>query len=123
MPICPKSPSLVSEPIEENLGGHPNSTREALPPVKVYGRSKARKLGSHAESDLGKRALEFRKAAGIGKKGNVAVIEYELNGQTLIKEFHTVGKGGRHSGLGKGDWEKDWEKVSGTDIDVRLPFW
>ena len=66
-------------------------------PKRVFGLSKATKLGSYADSDLAQRALDFRKASGIRRKGNVAVIEYELNGQKFIKEFHTVGEGNRHS--------------------------
>ena len=66
-------------------------------PVKLFGQSKAAKLGGYADSDLAQRALEFRKKSGIGRNGNVAVFEYELNGQRYIKEVHTVGQGGRHS--------------------------
>ncbi len=66
-------------------------------PGSVVGLSKARQIASYSDTDLSRFALDFRKSERIGRKGNVVVIEYELNGVTQpLKAFHTVGGGRKH---------------------------
>jgi hypothetical protein len=63
----------------------------------VVGLSRARQIASYADSDLARAALHHRRTTGIGRSGNVVVIEYELNGTRHIRAFDSVGRGGRHS--------------------------
>ncbi len=86
------------EDVEEvRLGRTPSGSKAAGAPGKLFGLSKARQIGSYAESDLSRFALDFRKTARIGRKGNVVVVEYELNGvKQPLKAFSTVGARGSH---------------------------
>lgn len=69
------------------------------------GLSNARQISGYADDELARIALEHRKANNLGRKGNVAVVEYELDGETKTEAFDTVGKAGKHAEyVAKDNW-------------------
>jgi hypothetical protein len=70
---------------------------EDLVPNEFAAAAKAQQLSSYSETDLSRFALDFRVSEGLGRNGNVVVIEYELNGAIQPPEaYSTIGAGGRH---------------------------
>lgn len=95
--------AAIRSALESELG-EANVTLEMVGRVRILvtpsspvGLARAHQIAAYSQTDLARAALEHRRTTGIGRNGNVVVVEYDLNGTLHVEAFDSVGGGGRHA--------------------------